>query len=46
MVAGALEEGGDAIDDAAWGVGSRYPDVPGEEFIEEVATGLGYDDLF
>lgn len=45
-VAGALEDGGDAIDDAAWDVQERYPDVSGEDFVEDVTTSLGYEDLF
>lgn len=45
MVAGALEDGGEAIDDAAWGVQQHHPNVSGEDFVDDVATTLGYDDL-
>ena len=44
LVAGALEEGGDAVDDAAWDIHQHYPDVPGEDFVDDIATALGYED--
>ncbi|GAA4554291.1 hypothetical protein [Amycolatopsis samaneae] len=46
QVADALEEGGDAVGDAGWDVQQEYPDVDGEEFVEDVATSLGYDDIW
>lgn len=45
MVVDALEEGGDAVGDAAWDVENEHPGVPGEDFIEDVAADLGYEDL-
>lgn len=45
MVVDALEEGCDAVGDAAWDVENEHPGVAGEDFIEDVATDLGYDDL-
>jgi hypothetical protein len=44
-VAGALEDGGDAIQDAAWDVQEQYPDVAGEDFVGDVAESLGYEDI-
>ncbi|WP_312877627.1 hypothetical protein [Amycolatopsis echigonensis] len=43
MVSEALEEGGDAVDDAAWDVHQHDTSVPGEDFVEDVADSLGYD---
>ncbi|MEV7038355.1 hypothetical protein [Amycolatopsis sp. NPDC051061] len=43
IVATAPGDGGDAIDDAAWDVQDRDPDVDGEDFVEDVAGNLGYD---
>jgi hypothetical protein len=43
IVATALSDGGDAIDDAAWYVQDRDPGVDGEDFVEDVAGNLGYD---
>jgi hypothetical protein len=43
IVATALSDGGDAIDDAAWEVQDRDPGVDGEDFVEDVADSLGYD---
>ncbi|RSD10280.1 hypothetical protein [Amycolatopsis eburnea] len=43
MVAGALGDGGDAIDDVAWDVQDRDPGIDGSDFVEDVATNLGYD---
>ncbi|EME51745.1 hypothetical protein H074_36219 [Amycolatopsis decaplanina DSM 44594] len=45
MVVDALEEGGDAVGDAAWDVENEHPGVPGEDFVEDVAADLGYEDL-
>ncbi|SEF37149.1 hypothetical protein SAMN05421837_112262 [Amycolatopsis pretoriensis] len=43
LVAGALADGGDAIDDAAWDVQDRDARIDGQDFVEDVATNLGYD---
>jgi hypothetical protein len=43
LVAGALGDGGDAIDDAAWDVQNRDARIDGQNFVEDVATNLGYD---
>jgi len=43
IVANALSDGGDVIDDAAWEVQDRDPGVDGEDFVEDVADSLGYD---
>lgn len=43
VVAGALGDGGDAIDDAAWTVQDRDPGVDGSDFVDDVANSLGYD---
>ncbi|MFD8493298.1 hypothetical protein [Amycolatopsis sp. NPDC059657] len=43
MVVEAIEEGGDAVDDAVWEVQEHDPRVSGEDFVEDVATSLGYD---
>lgn len=43
LVAAALTEGGDAIEDAGWDVQDRDPGVVGEDFVDDVATNLGYD---
>lgn len=43
LVAGALGDGGDAIDDAAWDVQDRDARIDGQNFVEDVATNLGYD---
>ena len=42
LVAGALGDGGDAIDDAAWEVQDRDGSIDGQDFVEDVATNLGY----
>ncbi|ADJ49001.1 hypothetical protein AMES_7175 [Amycolatopsis mediterranei S699] len=43
LVAGALGDGGDAIDDAVWDVQDRDARIDGQDFVEDVATNLGYD---
>ena len=43
MVSEALEEGGDAIEDAAWDLHQHDNSVPGEDFVEDVSDSLGYD---
>ncbi|MEU8632529.1 hypothetical protein AB0C38_10200 [Amycolatopsis sp. NPDC048633] len=43
IVATALTDGGDAVDDAAWEIQERDPGVDGEDFVEDVADSLGYD---
>jgi hypothetical protein len=43
LVAGALGDGGDAVDDAAWEVQGRNARIDGPDFVEDVATNLGYD---
>jgi hypothetical protein len=43
IVATALTEGGDAIDDAAWDVQDNDPGIAGEDFVDDVANNLGYD---
>ena len=43
LVAGAIGDGGDAIDDAAWDVQDRDARIDGQDFVEDVATNLGYD---
>jgi len=43
MVAQAFGDGGDAIDDAAWDVQDRDPGVDGEDFVDDVASQLGFD---
>ncbi|GLY38975.1 hypothetical protein Amsp01_049990 [Amycolatopsis sp. NBRC 101858] len=43
VVANAFTEGGDAVDDAAWEVQGQDAAVPGEDFVDDVATNLGYD---
>ena len=43
IVATALTEGGDAIDDAAWDIQAGDPDVAGEDFVDDVAANLGYE---
>jgi hypothetical protein len=45
-VAEALEEGGDTIGDVAWDVQQQYPDVAGEDVVDDVAECLGYDDIW
>ncbi|MEW2508476.1 hypothetical protein AB0878_49260 [Amycolatopsis sp. NPDC047767] len=43
MVSDAFEEGGDAVEDAPWDVQDADGSVPGEDFVDDVATSLGYD---
>jgi hypothetical protein len=43
LVSGAFEDGGDAVDDAPWDVQDTDAAVSGEDFVDDVATSLGYD---
>jgi hypothetical protein len=43
LVAAALGDGGDAIEDAAWDVQDRDARIDGQDFVEDVATNLGFD---
>ncbi|MGC7096732.1 hypothetical protein ACPZ19_18825 [Amycolatopsis lurida] len=45
VIANALEDSQDAIDDATWHVDDELADIAGEDFVEDVATTLGYDDF-